>query len=51
MGKRYCRSCGVKMHAEGKMVLCSPATNLSMMLAWLALGLCVGPGLPHVALV
>jgi hypothetical protein len=42
---------GVWPEAEGKLVLCIPETDLPMMLVWLALGLCIGPGLPHVALV
>ena len=36
---------------EGRMVLCIPAIDLPIMLAWVAFGLCVGPRFPHNALV
>ncbi len=42
---------GVQPKVDGKMVLCIPATDPPMMLARVALGLCMGPDLPHVALV
>jgi hypothetical protein len=34
---------GVRPHAEGRMVLCIPATDPPIMLARVAFGLCVGP--------
>ncbi len=42
---------GVWLHAEGKIVTCILATDPPMMLVRLVLGLCIVPGLPHVALV
>ncbi len=42
---------GARPEAEGRMVLCIPAIDLPMVLARVAWGLCIGPGLAHMALV
>jgi hypothetical protein len=41
----------MRLHVEGRMVLCMPAINLPIMLVRVTLGLCVEPRFPHVALV
>jgi hypothetical protein len=42
---------GARPEAEGRMVLCVPAVDPPMVLAQVAWGLCIGPGLVHVVLV
>ncbi len=42
---------GARPEAEGRMDLCIPAVDPPMVLAWVAWGLCIGPGLAHMALV
>ncbi len=42
---------GAWPEAEGKMVLFIPAIDRPMVLAWVVWGLCIGPGLAHLALV